>query len=200
MSTSRDAMGIAGSIYAGISARILEQAVQIGTEAGVKAALAEIEAEKQRQRTGRYDRRLRNTRLLLKNYRLLKKHVRGAVFDAQTVKESAVDILDGLDEVAYDQDLYIESIKRSQQRTMILLRHIDQMLRYYRIDCEESGVPEATRRYREIMAIYIEEPRRSAAEIGAQEQVATRTVWKDVRAAIPPLSALIFGVDSLRTG
>lgn len=198
MGSSRDMVGKAGELYAEVGARLLERAVQIGITAGVQAALEEMEAEKQRQKTGRYDRRLRKTRLLLKRYRVLQKHVQGAVFDGRLVRESAVDILDGLDEVAYDEDLYIESIKRSQQRTMIILRHIDQMLRYYRIDCEESGIPEAMRRYREIMALYIEEPRRSATEIGAQEQVATRTVWKDVRAAIPPLSALIFGIDSLR--
>ena len=40
----------------------------------------EVVAEQARKAAGRCDRRLRNTKLLLKNYRMFKKHCTGAVY------------------------------------------------------------------------------------------------------------------------
>mgnify|MGYP000993588191 CR=1 FL=1 len=195
---SKESMGIMGINYACLSTRVLELAVQRGVEIGTKAAIDYINEEKKQQRKSRYDRRLRNTRLLLKNYRAFKIHAQGAVFNAKQAKENAVDILDGLDEFTFDDSLYIESIKRSQQRTIIILRHIDEMLNYYRIACEESGKEEDMRCYRIIMATYINEEKKSAEEIAEMENVERRTVYKNINMAIKPLSALIFGVDSIK--
>lgn len=198
MTDKKEPMGIVAEGFAFLGTRVLERAVQQGTEAGIKAALNHIEEEKKAHRKGRYDKRLRNTRLLLKNYRAFKDHAAGAVYSARKAKESAIDILDGLDEKAFDDDLYIESISRSQQRTIIIVNHIEEMLNYYRISCEESGRPEEIRRYRVIMGTYIEQERKTAEEIAAQEHIERRTVYKDINAAIKPLSALIFGIDSLK--
>jgi len=195
---SKESMGIAGMSFACLSTRVLEIALQKGIEAGTKAAMEYLIEEKKAQRKGRYDRRLRNTRLLLKNYRILKQHVQGAVFNAKQAKESAIDILDGLDEFSFDDNLYIESIKRSQQRTFIILQHIDEMLKYYRIACEQSGREDAMRCYRIIMKTYINEERKTAEQIAEEENIERRTVYKNINAAIKPLSALIFGIDSLK--
>lgn len=83
-----------------------------------------IRTEREKERKSRQDRRLHNTRLLLKNYRLLKEHTKGAIFNASQAKERAVDILDGLNDYEMDDGLYIESIKKSQQRTLIILAHL----------------------------------------------------------------------------
>ena len=136
---SKESMGIVGASFVCLSTRVMELAIQRGIDTGTKAAMEYIMEEKKTQQKGRYDRRLRNTRLLLKNYRTLKQHAQGAVFNAKKAKENAVDILDGLDSFQFDDNLYIESIKRSQQRTIIIMRHIDEMLKYYRIACEQSG-------------------------------------------------------------
>jgi len=195
---SKESMGIVGESFVRLSTRVMELAIQRGIETGTKAAMDYLIEEKKAQQKGRYDRRLRNTRLLLKNYRAFKKHVQGAVFNAQKAKESAVDILDSLDDFTFDDDLYIESIKRSQQRTMIIMRHIDEMLKYYRIACEQSGREDEMRCYRIIMATYINDERKTAEEIAEAENIERRTVYKNINAAIKPLSALIFGVDSIK--
>lgn len=195
---NREPMGIIAEGFACLGTRVLERAVQQATEAGVKAAIDHIEEEKKAHRKGRHDKRLRNTRLLLKNYRAFKGHATGAIDNAKRIKESAIDILDGLDENSFDDDLYIESISRSQQRTIIIVNHIEEMINYYRISCEESGRPEEMRRYRVIMGTYIDPERKSAEQIAGEEHIERRTVYKDINAAIKPLSALIFGVDSLR--
>lgn len=195
---SKESMGIVGASFACLSTRVMELAIQRGIETGTKAAMDYLMEEKKAQQKGRYDRRLRNTRLLLKNYRVFKKHAQGAVFNAKKAKENAVDILDSLDDFTFDDGLYIESIKRSQQRTIIIIRHIDEMLKYYRIACEQSGREDEMRCYRIIMATYIDEEKKTAEEIAEMENIERRTVYKNINTAIKPLSALIFGVDSIK--
>lgn len=195
---STDGTGAAGELYASISARVMEKAVQQGIQAGVTAAMDYIEAERKRARKGRQDRRLHNTRLLLKNYRLLKRHTKGAIYNASQAKERAIDILDGLDDYDMNDTLYIESIKKSQERTLIILAHIDQMLELYKAYCYNGGNGEDVRRYGVIMATYIDEPKKSAQEIAGTFEIERRTVYKDITAAITPLTALIFGIDGLK--
>lgn len=195
---SKESMGIVGSSFVCLSTRMMELAIQRGIETGTKAAMDYLTEEKKTQQKGRYDRRLRNTRLLLKNYRTFRQHTLGAVFNARKAKENAVDILGGLDDFNFDDTLYIESIKKSQQRTIIILRHIDEMLKYYRIACEQSGREDEMRCYRIIMATYIDEERKTAEEIAEEENIERRTVYKNINTAIKPLSALIFGVDSIK--
>ena len=57
-------------------------------------------------------------------------------------------------------------IKRSQERTAIILRHIDKMMEYYRIDCDLNGTDEDVRRYKVVMASYIDEPKLSPQCVG----------------------------------
>lgn len=200
---SKDSMGKAGELCVFISARMMENAIRQGIEAGVKAAVDFMEEEKRSAAKEKTDRQLHDTRLLLKNYRIFKKHVEGAIYKGLQTKskkettESAHDILSKLSDYVED-NLYIESIKKSQQRTLIILNHIDQMLRYYRIDCEQNGTAEDVRRYKVIMETYINEPKKSAQEIADTFKIERRTVYKDISAAIKPLTSLIFGIDSLK--
>jgi len=198
---SRESAGIVAGQIAIIGTRMLDIAIQKGVAAGVQAAADRMEEDRKRERKGRYDRRLHNTRLLLKSYRVLKHHALGAVTtgaQANVIRENAVDILDSLDDVRIDDTLYIESIKRSQQRTQIIIEHIDEMVRYWRIDCEQSGKEEAIRRYRIIWDTYLGDEQITAEELAEREHIERRTVYKDIKAAMRPLSALIFGIDGIR--
>lgn len=199
---SKESAGIVAGQVAIIGARILDIAIEKGVTAGVKAAVDHMEEERRKARKGRYDRRLHNTRLLFKNYRALKHHAIGAVHTGaqanERIEENAVDILEELDDERVDDRLYIESIKRSQQRTRIIIEHIDEMLRYWLIDCEQSGKEEALRRYRIIMDTYISGDQMTAEELAQREHIEKRTVYKDIKAAMRPLSALIFGIDGIK--
>lgn len=198
---SKESAGIVAGQVAIIGARIFDIAIQKGVAAGVQAAADRMEEERRRERKGRYDRRLHNTRLLLKNYRALKHHALGAVYTGghvNEIRENAIDILDSLDDERIDDRLYIDSIKRSQQRTEIIIEHIDEMLRYWKIDCEQSGKDEALRRYRIIYDTYIGDDQVTAEELAQREHIEKRTVYKDIKAAMRPLSALIFGIDGIR--
>lgn len=138
---SRREHGRLGSRIANMGQTLMQAAIRTGVAAGVSAAAAHIEEEHQKEAKERTDRRLHNTRLLLKNYRLLKRHTAGAIYNAKQAKEkeSAASILDGLESYTRDDSLYIESIKRSQERTLIILAHIEKMLDLYRVWCQQNG-------------------------------------------------------------
>lgn len=199
---SKENAGIAAGQVAIIGARIMDIAIEKGVAAGVKAAADRMEEERRKARKGRYDRRLHNTRLLFKNYRALKHHALGAVHTGaqanEKIEENAVDILEELDDERVDDRLYIESIKRSQQRTRIIIAHIDEMLRYWLIDCEQSGREEVLRRYRIVYDTFIGDNQIAAEDLARREHIEKRTVYKDIKAAMRPLSALIFGIDGIK--
>ena len=190
--------GSVAEVYGILSQQAINEAIRIGVEAGTAAAEKRLEEGKKEQAKGRYKRRLHNTRLLLANYRNLKEHVSGAVFNGRKAKESALDILDGLDNFEYEDAYYISSIKQSQQRTLIILTHIDEMLNLYRISCEQSGKEEEMRRYRILNAAYIDPEKKSPEEIARENHVEKRTYYSDLGKAIKPLSALVFGIDGIR--
>lgn len=174
-----------------------EAIVRLAAQAGAKAAMETLEKERAKERKSRYDRRLRNTKLLLRNYRMFKEHCEAAVFDASQIDENAIDILD----LMWDRDggeMVVESIKKSAQRTAIIMRHIDAMVDLYAAYCYRSGKPEDARRFRVISALYIEGTPWTVSQVAAREQIDDRTVYKDVDAAVEKLSALIFGIDGLK--
>ena len=72
---SRESPGIVAGQIAVVGVRMLDIAIEKGVAAGVKAATDRIEEERKKERKGRYDRRLHNTRLLLKNYQIGRAHV-----------------------------------------------------------------------------------------------------------------------------
>lgn len=198
---SNETTGAAGAMCASISARVLEMAVQRGIDTGIKSAMSYIDTERKKARKERQDRRLHNTRLLLKNYRILKIHAKNAISSSNQIKaagENAIGILDSLDADELTDGLYIESIKKSQERTAIILSHIDMMMELYRAYCYNTGNAEDIRRYRVIMENYIEEPKKSAQDIADTYGIEKRTVFKDITTAIKPITALFFGIDSMK--
>lgn len=62
---SKQSMGAAAENFSVIGARMLDIALQRGIEAGIKEAMSYLAEEKEKAYKSRYDRRLRNTRLLL---------------------------------------------------------------------------------------------------------------------------------------
>jgi hypothetical protein len=148
--------------------------------------------QQKKQNKFRHDKRLRNTRLLLKHYPLLKEHCERAVYE-EIGSTNAIDILDEVDN--YDGKTYIEAIKRSIARTNIIIRHIDTMLEIYEIYCQKSRYAEDLRRFRILKAKYFEHVDMSV--IMKNEGIEERTYYRDMRDAVSKLGSLIFGIDSL---
>lgn len=171
---------------------LIEKVSKISAKTAVEAALDFMEKEKQRQEAEKRDRRLRNTKLLLRNYRNLKKHCESIPEDLKTFDNMII-----LDEFG-TSELEVESIKRSKQRTWLMVKFTERMLSVYEKLCKESNREEDLRRYQTIYHLYVSDEKQTAREVAECHNVDERTVYRDVDEACKALSSLIFGIDSLK--
>lgn len=165
---------------------------------GAKEALKTFEQERKKEQGKRADRRLRNTKLLLRNYHMLKEHAENSIFGRTQMEESAIDILESMMSV-YDNEVIIESIKRSATRTAIIVSHIEIMFGLYEAYCDNaSNRVIEMRRYEVIWDMYMADKTLSAMEIAEKQHMSKDNVYADLRVATERLSALMFGVDGLK--
>ena len=98
----------------------------------------------------------------------------------------------------YDNEVIIESIKRSATRTAVIVSHIEIMFGLYEAYCGNAPNREIEmRRYEVAWDMYMADNTLSAKEIAKKQNISTRNVYGDIKVAIERLSALIFGVDGL---
>ena len=137
----------------------------------------------------RFDRRLSNTKLLLKNYRQLLDHCENAVYESgndEDADNGLVDMLEYLNGSASD-GLKIESICRSAERTRIIISHIDKMIHLYKYYCDSSPHSEDARRYRVIYWLYLDHESKTHDELAIEESVAMpRPSSISITASAPP--------------
>ena len=165
---------------------------------GAKEALKAFEQERKKEQGKRADRRLRNTKLLLRNYHMLREHADNSVFGRTQMEESAIDILDSMMSV-YDNEVIIESIKRSATRTAMIVSHIDTMFGLYEAYCNNAPNRDIEmRRYEVVWDMYMADTVLSAKEIADKQHMSKDNVYADLRVATERLSALMFGVDGLK--
>ena len=165
---------------------------------GAKEALKMFEQERKKEQGKRADRRLRNTKLLLRNYHMLKEHAENSVFGRTQMEESAIDILESMMSM-YDNEVIIESIKRSATRTAVIVSHIETMFGLY--EAYSGNAPNREiemRRYEVVWDMYMADNTLSAKEIADKQNISIRNVYEDIKVATERLSALIFGVDGLK--
>lgn len=172
---------------------IYERAAAIGA----REALRTFEQERKKEYSHRADKRLRNTRLLLRNYHMLKEHAENSVFGRTQMQESALDILESMMSI-YNDEVIIESIKNSATRTAIIVSHIETMFGLYYSYCDRSASRELDlRRYNVVWDMYMAEDTLSVKEIAKKQNISKDSVYSDLRVGIERLTALIFGVDGL---
>lgn len=165
-------------------------------EIGARTALETMEEEKKKLHSKAADRRLHNTKLLLRNYRMLKDNCENSVFGKSQMEESAADILCSMMNL-YDDEVIVDAIKRSATRTAIMVMHIDTMISLYQTYCVKSANNLDARRYEVIYDMYIAEETLSVKQIAKKQNMSRESVYIDIKIAIERLSALIFGVDGL---
>lgn len=173
---------------------------QVGAEVGAAAAIKAIEREQDKFRKRKLDRKLHNTKLLLKNYRTLQAHYKHAVYDVDSAEENDADfaeILARMNSGIYDDNMYIESIKQSCVRTKIIMTHVNSMLDIYEAACNKSGKTESARRWRVLRDLYLKPEAMTAEEIAKKENIGERTVYKDIDVCVNDLSTLFFGIGAL---
>lgn len=167
------------------------------TELASRVAIEQYHKEAERNRKAIRDRRLHNTKLLMEKYRGFVEHSKSAVFEATQVEDD-VDFETLMSDLMGDCSSagkmpVVKSIQESAAHTRIIVYHIDHMLEYFKFRCERSPKPEDMRRYRTIYNLYIADDEKNAQQIAELENVDITTVYRDVKAALRQLSALIFG-------
>ena len=112
------------------------------------------------------------------------------------MEESAADILTSMMNM-YNSEVVVESIMRSATRTAIIVSHVKKMLELYQIYCERSSNPIEIRRYNVVYDLYIAKTKLDRKDIAEKYNISKETTYKDEKAAIEALSALIFGIDGV---
>lgn len=171
---------------------LIEQVAKISAETATQTAIEYLEKVKHEEHQNKRNRRLRNTKLLLRNYRSFRIHCMDIKVELEN--DRAIEVMDELEQT----DFAVEAIRRSKERTLAMVRFIDQMLQVYKVICEQSDKPEDKRKYETIYEMYIDKEKKTAEHIAECQKTNVRTVYRDVNDAVKTLSILVFGVDGIR--
>lgn len=167
---------------------------KIAAEVASKTAIDVYTKQKEKEKKKRVDRRLRDTKRLMKSYKEIKIHAGDAIASLSEIGkedyEFFKELMDGP-----EKDVDISAIVRTRARSAIMLTHIDAMLRAYEIMSLNSKRPEDQRRYRVLEALYLRDEPLSAREIAELEDVDVSTIYKDADVACEKMSALLFGIQ-----
>lgn len=182
---------------------LIEKMIESGVNEGIQKGLKQYDNMQKNKTKFRYDKRLRNTRLLLKNYRSFVEHCDNAKYLVENPIKKEIE-KDNLKVQLFDDfynlqdDAYIvASILKSKEKTRIILDHINLCLGFFQAKAIKTNNQEMIRRYNVISDLYINETPMTYEEIAEIEHISQKTVNRDRKKAIEELSVLIFGIDGL---
>lgn len=152
-----------------------------------------IDTLKKEEYKNKREKKIHNTKLLLKNYRKLKAHT-------QSTTATIDKLIDGellnawRDTDIILSELYISSVIKTKQRTAIILEYIDKAIDYYKYSTRNNAIEH--RRANMLYDTYV--LGKTQREIADSYYIETRTVRADLSQAIEDLTPLLFGVDGLK--
>ena len=172
--------------------RLNEKQLEVVAKAAAIVAIERYQSEQEEHEKHKHDRRLRNVKLLLRNYRSFAAH-------SANIKLDIVELDEKLELTDIDTDEFaIMSIKRSKRKTLALVKFINKTLQIYKLMCEQSDNDDDIKKYETIYHMYIATEKKTIAEISECQYTIERTVYRNAKRAYEDLSVLIFGVDGLR--
>lgn len=151
-----------------------------------KTVLDTVTVENKKFEKEKKDFRLRNTKLLLKNYHILKEH-------CTEIEEELIIY----DPIRFDaKEIEIESIMRSKEKTRKMIIYMDAMIEAYERYSMKAGEA-ADRRFKALYHYYIADFKLSYNQLAELLNVHERTVRKDIEEARNELSVFLFGIMSM---
>ena len=159
------------------------QTVEELAKMAAKEAIKEFkkEEEKNKKKTA-----LHNAKLLMTNYNILKMNVDEGISDVAQLKEGLKDIY------CEEDELYIESIRKSKIRSLIMIAHIEKCLELLKADLEKKDELD---KYKVFIEIMVEQ--KTHEEVAEANNIVPMTVYRWVNELLRKLSVYLFGVDSL---
>lgn len=185
------------NLYVTLKKEELDELMKDAASIGAQAALDKIDQERKGFLKKMRNKKLHNTKLLLRNFHMLKENADHSIFGKSQLEESAADILSNMMNL-YDDEVIVDAIKRSTTRTAIIVAHIETMLNIYDAYCYKSSNLLDRRRHDVLFEMYIADKRLTAMEIAKNRNMSKENVYSDLRIAVEKLSALIFGIDGLK--
>jgi len=137
----------------------------------------------------RYEWKLRNTKLLLNHYNSFKDHVDESIYCSDQM--DTIDIIAEIEDCTASID--IKSIKKSAQKTFVIMSHINSMLEIYQALCDRSG--EADQRRSRVLKMFFFDNAK-VPDILQAESISESTFYRDIDSAVSKLSSLIFGIEA----
>lgn len=176
----------------------LEEMLSKAALVGATVAAETVDKAHKKEQKDQRDRRLHNTKLLLRNYRMLKENCEHAVFEKEqeTCVESEEDVIKNIMLMKGDDKVIVDSIRRSAERTRIIIVHIDKMLEVYRLYCQKNSEKDK-RQYKVVRSLYISKQKTSVQDLAKKFGVSKVTIYDDIKAAEEKISALLFGINGL---
>lgn len=155
-------------------------------EAISQAVVRKINQDKTKQAKKQRDWRLRNTKLLLKHYHILKEHCAEIDDEIEAYADSIFD----------PEELELKTIMASKAKTRKMVWYIDEMLAAYERYCKRAG-DAAQRRYAALTYYYINTTRPSFETLAFNLNVSERTIRRDLEDARKEFSVFLFGINAL---
>lgn len=174
---------------------MIKQAACAASEEGATRALEKFKRTQEKESKKTRDRRLRNTRKLLENYRRLKRHAESAVYSS--MQEEVEDIINEMWDPNDRSEQIVFSIKSSATRTSIIMAHVTAEIEEYRRLCYASPNQIDRDRADALFARYIDENEMTIEEIADKLCVGERTVQRYIERATKDVSVFMFGIDGL---
>src|SRR5699024_10440544 len=150
---------------------ITEKQLKLITEIASREAIKAHKEERKQQQKESHDRRLRNIKLLLRNYRGFKKHCEDVKLEIDEINEKI-----GL--VTVDSEEFkLESIKRSKEKTLSMVKYTEKMMKVYKALCEQDDDPDEIRRFNVVYDLYVSDKKETVTKIAERYSVAERTIY-----------------------
>lgn len=179
-------------------ARLTKQNIVDITEVATKVAMKVFDEQRIAYYKLMRDKKLRNTKLLIRKYRLLKDYSNNAVYDNFADIDGDTEEILSIMGVDMGERRKVQSIQNGVVVTSIIMSHIDTMLDCYKRKCEESSKPEVIRRWREVYSMYLADECMSSQEVADRENVSVSMVYQDLDIVYEDLSSMFFGIDLMQ--
>lgn len=169
---------------------ITEKQLKLITETASQEAIRAYREYTEQQQQEKHDRRLRNIKLLLKNYRALVMHCERLEVDLKEIEETSIQDLD-IETINLES---IESIKQSKTKTIAMVYFIKGKMDAYKRSCSDDEL----KYFRVLDMKYITPRKYTSYEIAEKENIDRTTVGRYLNRAIEDLPVIFFGVDAIQ--
>lgn len=164
-----------------------------------REAVAAYKSEQKKAETRWHNEKVSATKKKLASYR----RVKTSLADTEEFTEDekieyrwkfVEDLMGSAHEIMAKSEDTMLGIERKRKKDRFDIQSIDRAMGLYAAEAERSASEEFKRRYREVMARYIEEEEKTVAEIAEMEGITEKTVYKDLGIACKIVATYLLGM------